>query len=385
MITSKLKLRHGYLAISIMLLTILAILPESSCGQLCGDINGDQSITVLDITYFISYQYKNGPVPENLALCDVNNSGGLNILDILYLLSFLYKQGPAPYCAYSGPHGGLISNTGCKPYFKGPGAKAADDCLQWEYINGYTRRVTHQNGCFNCCANIGAEFYMSNDTIIITESESFGEYGPCPCLCLFDVEYEFDAIPSGVYFIKINGLNIQMGDSLLSRTINLDENPTGSFCLPRDYYPWDMYEQPPSGSLLSHSNCLTKMAADTVLEEDCIIYRYSSDSVLSLTHHNSLFNCCPDSLYASVEIQSNVINIIENESLAGTGGCDCICIYNLYYGIFMIPPGLWTIRVDNPFYYGLYGDGKIIEFEVDLSAGISGSFCVDRDYLPWSQ
>ena len=65
---------------------------------ICGDLNGDSSINILDIGYLINYLYKQGPAPEYLESADVDNSGAPNILDVAYLVSYLYRQGPAPNC-----------------------------------------------------------------------------------------------------------------------------------------------------------------------------------------------------------------------------------------------------------------------------------------------
>jgi hypothetical protein len=70
----------------------------AGCSSICGDIDGDNSITLLDITYLINYLYKGGPAPYTMENADVNNSGSVNILDILYLIKYLYKGGPPPNC-----------------------------------------------------------------------------------------------------------------------------------------------------------------------------------------------------------------------------------------------------------------------------------------------
>jgi hypothetical protein len=65
---------------------------------LTGDINGDERINILDITYIIAYLYQSGPAPEPLKSADVNSDGAVNILDITYLIEFLYLGGPEPDC-----------------------------------------------------------------------------------------------------------------------------------------------------------------------------------------------------------------------------------------------------------------------------------------------
>ncbi len=61
-----------------------------------GDANDDWVVNILDVTYLISYLYKDGLAPVILNNADSNNSCNINILDITYLISYLYKGGPEP-------------------------------------------------------------------------------------------------------------------------------------------------------------------------------------------------------------------------------------------------------------------------------------------------
>ena len=65
---------------------------------MCGDINGDLGINILDITSMIDYLYREGPEPFRLESADVNSDGNLNILDVTYLVNYLYRDGPDPDC-----------------------------------------------------------------------------------------------------------------------------------------------------------------------------------------------------------------------------------------------------------------------------------------------
>lgn len=81
--TSKVKVRSGTL-------TVLE--------GMCGDVNCNSLINLLDITYLIQNLYMGGPPPCNMWAADVNSSGNVNLLDITYLIDFLYTGGPAPNC-----------------------------------------------------------------------------------------------------------------------------------------------------------------------------------------------------------------------------------------------------------------------------------------------
>lgn len=68
---------------------------------ICGDVNESKTINILDITYLISYLYKDGPAPvPHECTGDPNGSSVVNLLDITYLIAYLYKDGPSPvdYC-----------------------------------------------------------------------------------------------------------------------------------------------------------------------------------------------------------------------------------------------------------------------------------------------
>ncbi|MFH2036263.1 MAG: GEVED domain-containing protein [Candidatus Zixiibacteriota bacterium] len=63
-------------------------------GHTSGDANFDGFINILDVTYTISYIYKNGPEPKPIiGTADSNGDGNINILDITRTVSYLYKGG----------------------------------------------------------------------------------------------------------------------------------------------------------------------------------------------------------------------------------------------------------------------------------------------------
>jgi hypothetical protein len=141
---------------------------------------------------------------------------------------------------------------------------------------------------------------------------------------------------------------------------------------------------PPTGILLNYYGCKEFQkgtAIDSIPpDQDCIEYQYDGSSVLLLKHINAGFNCCPDEILAEITIESNVITIDENESLEISGGCYCLCLFDVDYEITNLPPGVYTIKIN-----GLYleeGD-EPLEFTIDLASSPSGIFCVHRDHYPW--
>jgi len=65
---------------------------------ICGDLNDDEAVNLLDIVYLINHKYKDGPAPDPVDSGDVNSDGVVNILDIVYMINFKYKDGPDPDC-----------------------------------------------------------------------------------------------------------------------------------------------------------------------------------------------------------------------------------------------------------------------------------------------
>jgi len=79
-------------------MVITYIPPGGPCDCQPGYCNGDDLINIFDITYIISYLYRDGPAPVPYTLCsgDPNCDCTTNIFDITYLISYLYLSGPAP-------------------------------------------------------------------------------------------------------------------------------------------------------------------------------------------------------------------------------------------------------------------------------------------------
>lgn len=78
--------------------TVFGAVQTADCGFICGDVNWDCVINLLDIVFLITYLYRDGPAPERLEAADVDSSGNVNLLDVTYLIDYIYKGGPEPVC-----------------------------------------------------------------------------------------------------------------------------------------------------------------------------------------------------------------------------------------------------------------------------------------------
>ncbi|MFQ5498282.1 MAG: hypothetical protein ACE5FH_01300 [Candidatus Zixiibacteriota bacterium] len=65
---------------------------------MCGDMQGDLSTDIVDLTYLIDFLFAGGPPPNPFAAgnvdCDIG--GGVDIVDLTYYVDFLFSGGPDP-------------------------------------------------------------------------------------------------------------------------------------------------------------------------------------------------------------------------------------------------------------------------------------------------
>jgi len=102
--TRKIIFKIIIVAICFIVFGVTELISGSRSGDfVCGDVTGEGSINILDVTFIISYLYKGGPAPEFPEAADVNFSETINILDVTYLINYLYKGGPDPDCEGPGP------------------------------------------------------------------------------------------------------------------------------------------------------------------------------------------------------------------------------------------------------------------------------------------
>jgi len=60
-------------------------------GHRSGDVNGDDSRTVTDITFLIGYLFRGGPAPDPVYLGDVNHDGQTTVADITRLVGIIFR------------------------------------------------------------------------------------------------------------------------------------------------------------------------------------------------------------------------------------------------------------------------------------------------------
>ncbi|MGQ9592495.1 MAG: hypothetical protein ACUVYA_19620 [Planctomycetota bacterium] len=135
---------------------------------------------------------------------------------------------------------------------------------------------------------------------------------------------------------------------------------------------------PPSGRLVSAAGCKSgdeKGGLGGISSaEDCIEWSFEEDGTLRLRHVNACFNCCAIPA-AEVRIDGSAIEISESETY-DPAPCRCLCLFDLELEITDLPPGEYTIRVEE-----VCGPG--MKFLAQLVPGTGDIHCEKRDVYPW--
>lgn len=68
-------------------------------AYICGDADGNQSVSIADAVYIITYIFGGGPAPVPLESGEVNCDGNVSISDAVYLINYIFGGGTAPCAA----------------------------------------------------------------------------------------------------------------------------------------------------------------------------------------------------------------------------------------------------------------------------------------------
>ena len=128
--------------------------------------------------------------------------------------------------------GELVNYSDCKNLKIFEKGTDSESCIEYSYDKqNKTLTLKHINSGFNCCPeNLYCEIDISADTVIIAL---------CNCNCLYDMDIEIINLESGKYFIKVNEPYYD-GQDILFFNIDLNSETTGSFCVDRYNYPWNI-------------------------------------------------------------------------------------------------------------------------------------------------
>lgn len=118
-------------------------------------------------------------------------------------------------------------------------------------------------------------------------------------------------------------------------------------------------------------------SGDPAPENPCINYNYDGDSLLSMTHYNAGFNCCPESFAVDIEVKGDSLIIREDDA---KHGCRCNCIYNLQLKVHNLPADTYHVRIVESYFNSNW---PRLVFDVDLKKDSVGQFCVTRPEGWW--
>lgn len=226
------------------LIILIILTPRGRADFTCGDANGDSLLNILDITYLIAFLYMGGPAPVLEIAADVNSNGEINILDVTHLISFLYNEGPELVCTTATEPAGYITGTSkCLDHSDEKGVTAVDDtldCVEYSYDGETILNLYHRNAGLNCCPVIVANIAIEDNMIIVEELDSL-DMGGCPCLCLFNIDYQIYNLPPGMYTIKFIEPYVWAEEEQLEFIVDLSSPTEGSHCVYRNEYPWGQW------------------------------------------------------------------------------------------------------------------------------------------------
>jgi len=139
-----------------------------------------------------------------------------------------------------------------------------------------------------------------------------------------------------------------------------------------------------SGAVESYSECKNqknvKLNYDTPDNLSCIEYIYNPETeILTLTHINAGFNCCPENIYCTVSFDS-IQNTITIEEFEEAALCNCNCLYDVTIEIKGILATQYRLIFIEPY----LGEQEEIDFTINLDINNSGSHCVTRTLYPWA-
>jgi hypothetical protein len=270
----------------------------------------------------------------------------------------------------------LVSISPCKENNKVPTVIGASfctqDCLQYWFDSSRTMHIKHINAAYNCCMeSLMISYEIKGPVVLVSEIDNADSSSLCKCLCLHDVEYEIRDLPATVNKIEIVEpyalIDNISGEKPLCCSFVYPKPDTLTCCVERCHYPW-MINPAPFISVINDPVCKSHNS-DELVAQECAEWELAENALI-MKHTNTLFNCCADSITASMEIHGDTIYI--NEWELGGEPCDCICMYDVNMVLSGITPGTYNFIIRN----GNYPNGfPKMKWTVDLLKNPTGEVC----------
>jgi len=169
-------------------------------------------------------EYKIDGLPVEFELYKIDGAVSIHMWGEIVYINEIHPVGTVGF---------MTNSFGCKNDTR---SRDSDlDCIQYEFENNKLN-ISHINAGFNCCPIFYSDLNVNNNIITIVEVEVEGN---CRCLCLFDLDFVVFNLEPGEYTFKFIEPYVDATDEKIEFTVNLSSEPTGSFCVKRNYYPWD--------------------------------------------------------------------------------------------------------------------------------------------------
>ncbi|MEW6411427.1 MAG: hypothetical protein AB1483_03020 [Candidatus Zixiibacteriota bacterium] len=256
----------------------------------------------------------------------------------------------------------IISHTDCLTYGDGdedPYIPSTQTAVMWEYDGNGNLDLRRLNAGLNCCPDLAFSVDLTDRVITVMEQDN----GICDCFCLLNVDLRVSDIKPGKYLLRFEEFVSIGEDEPLECEVTLKGvGSSGMFTAERTLVPWGDIQYPPSGAFIGFHPCGINNTVVDVPDElntsYCFTWEYDQNQTLKLGQHNSMINCCMDTLYVTFDFSGNVITIDEVDTLSYI--CPCFCAFGADLEIHNLPAGEYTFRVNEPFY------DMTFEFTVDL-------------------
>ena len=204
--------------------------------------------------------------------------------------------------------GTLVQTTGCKEDVYGLGGVLTtdSDCIWWDWDGSDILSVVHINAGLNCCPGTIVGLVSVNGSDVTIEESEGDDALLCHCLCLYDLSYEISSVSGGEITITFVEPYIPEGAEILTVTIDLDAEPTGTHCVHRDTYPWgtEYSGEEPVGTIDDYSGCKDLAGTSDFplpFSPDSswvVVYTMPAENTLNIYQINTAYNCCVDALDA---------------------------------------------------------------------------------------
>lgn len=167
----------------------------------------------------------------------------------------------------------------------------------------------------------------------------------------------------GVLALFAIGLSVACNQDVVGH----EDNPVNTLIVP---------ENPPKNfSVTGCKSSRTRDEAETRgMYDELIEYEARENSLLRITHTNTIFNCAVLQIYAEMTVNDHLY-IIEEKSQEGTVSANCICPYDLGYDIGPLKEGdEYTVSIRR----GKDEDSEVAKFIFTYSSTVKGQITREK-------